>query len=61
MNTNMNTNKSPELVQIRDANGTLIYCYLVDTGAEVLRFQSGGGCITRDQIRRKGWTVERMA
>ena len=57
METNHNTNGDKMTYEIRDANDAPIYRYLLEPVNGVMRFESGYGFITEDQIKSNGWTV----
>jgi len=44
-------------VHIIDYYGTLLYNRLWDDGGSILRFHSGYGFVTREDIKRKHWVV----
>ena len=57
-----NTNRESNIMtyEIRDINDATIYRFLLSAVNGVMRFQSGYGFITEDQIKRNGWVVVPM-
>lgn len=46
-------------VQVRDADGTILFNRLWDDGGPMLRFESGHGFVTREDVERKQWTIRK--
>ena len=49
------------LVELRDISGKLLYSFLIDDGSNVMRFESGGGFIAKDQCKYEKWTIHPMS
>jgi hypothetical protein len=58
--SNTNTTENKMTYEIRDISDATIYRFLLPAVDGVMRFQSGYGFITEDQIKQNGWVVVPM-
>ncbi len=47
----------PRKVHVLRSDGTRIYNFLLDTGGNVIKFDSGDGFVTREYCKRYGWVI----
>ncbi len=48
-------------IHIEDANGKPLFNRLIDDGTNVLRFISGFGFVTREEVIRQHWIIKEGA